>query len=231
MKCALFAAVACLLAVHSAATARAAGSSLTIELPRDSTIRSAVAVAPVLKLQSEGVADRHRVVFSNLLPNIAYDVRIALADGTILQGVDLSWYGPEPAKPNAGPLDEEDRKQIDEQVAGIKAFENKRRLLAIRGDHDRAVLLMELIRDTPFYGRKGDEVIWRIELWYFKNQHGGWERIGQQNKVLRRERFPSQRDFQSQVRQIRWLPELGDIRLGKDESRLIPLVLPTEREN
>jgi hypothetical protein len=142
----------------------------------------------------------------------------------VLQGVDMGWYGDEPLTGDVKPMDEDDRKQIQELFDGIKAFENKRKMLLISGNHERVTILAELIRDTAFYSDKGGEIIWRIELWYFKNQHGGWEKIAQANKVLRRERFTKKEDFEKATA-TKWIVELGGIKLAKDEMRVLKVSL------
>ena len=100
----------------------------------------------------------------------------------------------------------------------VPGFYNKRDFLRLDGDHDRAVALLRLVRDNGFVNDKGGEVIWRIELWYFKNQAGGWEAVPQQNKVLRRERFPGAAARKAAEDPIRWTRELGGIRVGKQEA-------------
>jgi thiamine biosynthesis lipoprotein ApbE len=194
-----------------------AGKTLIVELPEDAKPQSATATAGDLKLESKGTVASKAVTFANLLPETRYDLKISLDDGTVLHGVDLGWHGPEPARPDAQALDEDDRKQIDELFQGIKGFENKRNLLRIAGTHDRATVLAELIRDTAFHSDTGGEIIWRIELWYFQNQHGGWEKVQQASRILRRERFTSRQELLKETRRLRWIPELGGIRLNKDE--------------
>jgi len=205
------------------ATGAQAACELHVKLAEGQKVQSATAMATQLKLGIKGEASGPEVTFKDLLPDTAYDVQITLADGTVLQGVDMSWYGPEPAKPDAQALDEDDRQQIKELFEGVKAFENKRNLLAMAGNHDRVTILAELIRDDAFYGRKGDEVIWRVELWYFKNQHGGWEKVQQQNKVLRRVRFTGAAEYQRETSKLKWVAELGGIKVGKEQSRTVEL--------
>jgi len=199
-----------------------AESRLVVQAPEG--VQAAVATARQLKLDCRGTIEGRVITFANLLPDTPYDIRLTLADGTILQGADMSWYSPEPVKADVQPLDDDDRKQIREVFEGVKAFENRRNMLLLAGNHDRATVLAELIRDSGFHSSRGDEVIWRVELWYFKNQHGGWERISQQNKVLRRERFASKQEFTRQTGKLKWLAELGGIRVGKD--RTASLTLP-----
>jgi hypothetical protein len=73
-------------------------------------------------------------------------------------------------------------------VGDLKDFMEIRRPLYVRGHGRRATMLLELMRTRQFYASKG-EVIWRVELWYFENQYGGWEKLANQEVVLRRERI------------------------------------------
>jgi hypothetical protein len=206
----------------------AAGPSLSIELPVEWKAESATATAAQLKVEFKGAVAGRLVTFANLLPATAYSVRIALADGAVLQGVDLSWHSPEAARNDAGPLDDDDRKQITAIVKDVQGFENKKDILLLSGNHDRAVALVQLIRDSGFHSDKGGELIWRIELWYFKNQHGGWEKVPQTNKVLRRERFTAKQQFE-QAMKIKWMPGLGGITLGQDETRKLTTTMPEKK--
>jgi hypothetical protein len=193
-------------------------------LPAGKQVKSAVAVAPAMKLEVEGKVDGQVVTFAKVLPDTAYDLRVTLSDGTVIQGVDLGWYNEKPARKDAGDLDNDDREQIRAIVQDVPGFYNKRDILMLRGDHDRAVALLRLVRDKDFVNDKGGEVIWRIELWYFKNQNGGWEAVQQQNRILRRERFPSPAARKAAEDPIRWTPSLGGIRIGKNEvSRAVTL--------
>jgi hypothetical protein len=98
--------------------------------------------------------------------------------------------------------------------------------LQLRGDGSQAVGLVQLVRSKTFHGDKGDEVIWRIELWYFKNEYGGWSKIAQVNKVVRRERFKTEGDYQAATARLEWIPDLGGIMMPKgDAGRTISLPL------
>ncbi len=209
----------CLLLLRAGeAIAAAQAPTLVVQLPPALKASAAIAEARSLKLSTKGTCDENTITFANLLPDTAYDIQVTLVDGSILQGVDMGWYDLEPAK-GKEPLDEDDYKQITEMYFGHEGFENKRNLLRLNGTHERATLLAELIRDKEFHSDKGGEIIWRVELWYFKNQHGGWEKIAQQNKVLRRERFTSKPQYDQTVGKLKWEPELGGIRIGKDEGK------------
>jgi len=209
-----------LLLAPLALTTRAGANDLVIKLPTlpvGKQVKSAVATAPLLKLDVEGKADGQTITFPKVLPDTAYNIRLTLSDGTVFQGVDLSWYNEEPAKKDAGDMDKDDREQIRAIVQDVPGFYNKCDFLMLQGDHDRAVALLRLVRDKGFVNDKGGEVIWRIELWYFKNQLGGWEAVQQQNKVLHRERFPSTAARNAVEGPLRWVPQLGGLTVSKNE--------------
>jgi hypothetical protein len=163
---------------------------------------------------------------NNLLPETPYDLTLTLADGTVLQGVNLSWYGLDAPKAGAAPLADDDRKAIAGLLKNPKAFENKQNVRFISGDENRATVLVELIRDKDFHA-SGGNIIWRVELWYFENQFGGWAKIAQQSKVLRRERFKDQKAFDAATSKIKWIPQLGGIKLAKDKPTT-EITLPSE---
>jgi hypothetical protein len=202
-----------------------ADTTLEVRIPEGKRIKSAVAAATGLKMETKGQPAGNIAMFAKLLPQTAYDIIITLEDGVTWRTVDMSWYVQTGAR-KSEEMDDDDRKQIQELFDGIKGFENKRKMLAMRGDHDRAVVLAELIRDSAFHSDKGGEIIWRVELWYFQNQHGGWEKVPQQNKVLRRERFTSREQFEKEAQCLRWIPMNGPIRIEKDERRTIALAEP-----
>lgn len=184
-------------------------AELVIQLPETVEVIAATASARETGLISTAKIAHRQVVFSGLSEDSIYEVRIKLGDGRVLQGVDLSWHSDEPAPEDAGPLDDDDGKQIQTLVESIRGFENRRDMLRLAGSHDRAVALVQLIRDQPFHGDKAGEVIWRVELWYFMNQHGGWEKVSQQDRVLRRERLKSSTELRQVVDSLVWLPELA----------------------
>lgn len=158
--------------------------------------------------------------FANVPDNAPLTVRVHLTDGTELQGVDLSWYSGEPAKPDASELTDDDRQAIRAIVQDVPSFYNKSDLLLLMGNHDRAVALVQLVRDTDFHA-SGGNVVWRVELYYFKFQYGGWEKVPQQNKVVRRERFKSPEAHRAAVDKLRWVAALGGLPVRKDEERRV----------
>lgn len=187
--------------------------SLTVQTPADLKVASGVATA--LKTDVRGEVGEQGVVFEKLSAQTPYDVKLTLADGGVIQGVDLSWYDAEPAKTDAGELTDDDRSAIAD-IVHVPSFYNKSDILALQGDHDRVVALVQLVRDKDFYNGKG-QIIWRVELWYFHDDFGGWEKVDQQNKIIRRERFKSREEYDAAVGKLKWAPELGGIRLSADD--------------
>jgi hypothetical protein len=188
------------------------GVRLAVKVPAGTRVKAAVAQASSLKLETVGAVTKDGIRFEKLLADTPYELRVTLDDGTVLQGVDMSWHSDEPAKEDAGELSDDDREQVRAIVADIPRFYNKCEILRLQGDHDRATALVRLVRDKQFVNDQGGEIVWRIELWYFKNQAGGWEAINQQNKVLRRERFRDRKAYAAEADHIRWVPELGGIK-------------------
>lgn len=185
--------------------------TLKIQLPDGAKVASAAAIPAGSKTEVQGKIGDGKVTFPNLLAGQTYDVRLTMADGTTAQGVDMDWYNDDDAKENAGAVTDDDRQQI-QAILDVPSFYNKNDVLALQGDHDRATGLVRLVRDKDFYAGKG-EIVWRVELWYFKNQHGGWEKVQQQNKILRRERFKNREAYESATQKIKWCGALGGLLL------------------
>jgi hypothetical protein len=192
----------------------AAGVSLTVEMPEGVKPVSAKAMVPAMKLESPGKIDGRTIIFGGLLPDTHYDLEVTGDDGAVYRGADLSWYDDEAPDPHVAPMNDDDHDQVRALVSDVKQFYDKSEILVMRGDHDRATVLVQQTRSTPFHSGKDNEVIWRIEMWYFRNRHGGWERVSQQNKVLRRERFSSEQ-FWKETQKLHWVPALGGVMVSK----------------
>ncbi len=183
-----------------------------------------------MKLKVTGSIQGDTIRFAKLLPNTPYDLTITLKDGTTLQGVNLGWLNEEPVNPNVQPMTDEDRTEIYGLVKPDKDFFNKIEILQLSGDHNRATALVRMIRDRAFHSDKGGEVISRFEIWYFRFEYGGWEKVQQGQKILRRDRFKSQEEYEKTIGVIKWVPELGGIKLEKGKNREITLAaLPGDK--
>lgn len=121
-------------------------------------------------------------------------------------------------RPIAVQLSEADRDKLVEWVDNVKAFENKRRVLFVRGNDASAKVLVELIRDEPTtLAARESTVFWRVEVWSFRKLHGGWEKTD--SDVIDREKL-TERDF----RKLNWIfdPRLGGFEVPEKGRATVP---------
>ncbi|MGH7213585.1 MAG: hypothetical protein ACREIT_02295 [Tepidisphaeraceae bacterium] len=205
----------------------ATAGTIVVELPEGLTAKSAtLADRDARPLPGRGAIDGQTVRFQKLESDTPHSIVITLADGGILHGADLSWHNEEPANPEAGAMTQDDLAQVNAIVTDVQAFTNKHQILHLRGDHERAVAVLQLVRDREFHADKGGEIIWRIEIWYFRNNNGGWEKERQLNRILRRERFGTREGYDAATKPVKWVPELGGIVLS-DEQPSVTVKLPS----
>ena len=202
-------------------------ASIVVRLPPGSRpTAAAAAVAKDATLNKPATVAGDTVTVADAKPGAAYDMRVTLADGTVLQGVDLGWYSRVPDRANAEPLTDDDRQQMADVRTKVLSFFDRGDEVLVRGNHNRAVVLVDLRRERAFHSDQGDrEVIWRPELWYFENHHGGWEKVQQTDRNLRRERFASAAAYHAVVDRLRWVPELGGLKVkpaGGDLTVTVP---------
>jgi len=141
--------------------------------------------------------------FAGLPGDATYDVCLRTNDGRRLEGIDLDFVdhrmirlaelrrkqlGLPAEKPHA--FNADDVQEMLKYVRDLKDFCTTRRAIYVRGHGPRATMLVELIRAEDYFARKGDEIIWRIELWYFEYRYGGWDRLANQERILHRTRTP-----------------------------------------
>jgi len=126
------------------------------------------------------------------LPRGFYDLMIETTAGRI-DGINLRDtpdpfdLAPTPSK--GGPLTKKDLQWVTTFVKTMKMFENKRRLLYVSGDSERAKAFVEKIRDEKTtLPSKEPQVFWRVEIWQFRKMYGGWRR--QSWQVVYRRRMP-----------------------------------------
>lgn len=142
-----------------------------------------------------------RFVFKALPGAATYDICVTTTSGREIQGIDMDFVDARMielaqarrkqlglAEPAAHSFDQQDASALKDWVKDLKDFMELRRVLYIQGHGATATMLVELMRSREFY-ESGDQIIWRVELWYFEYQHGGWERLPNQERVLRRERI------------------------------------------
>lgn len=167
-------------------------------------------VRPV-RVEIDGTA--RLAVFSNLDPLVRYDVMLHLAGGGQIEGADLDVVGRRFVQVAAGAhvFGDEDEAMIREQILGVEEYEDQVRVLSVQGDGGDALALVEKIRTRPFHGSGAGEVIWRVEVWPFRWQYGGWVKLAAREQILVHERLPGAR-LQERVHVFE--PQLGGLSVG-----------------
>jgi len=144
--------------------------------------------------------------FDNLPGDASYDIAIITDKGERIEGIDLSWFEARlirlakirrkqlglPPEPKRN-FTRTDADELLRYVKDLKDFMDTRRVIYLKSDGRRATMLVEVMRTKPFHSRKGDEIIWRMELWYFRFRYGGWERVANVHRVLERQRISRSR--------------------------------------
>jgi hypothetical protein len=147
-----------------------------------------------------------KFLFQDLPGDATYDLVLTTADGRTIEGIDLDMPDARLARlaevrrkdlglppPPAHAFSADDANEILQYVAKMEDFMDLRRTLYLRGSGARATALVELLRTKEYHSAKPGELIWRVELWYFQFSSGSWERIGETERVLRRERLPHEK--------------------------------------
>ena len=183
-----------------------------------------------------------RFAFCDLPGDETYDLGAKTADGRVVEGIDLRFVDQrltglaEIRRKQLGlpaaeghEFSRDDADELLKFASDLKPndFMDQGRVLYLAGDGGRATMLVELMRLRDFYDVKttasGKQLIWRVELWYFEYQYGGWERVPNQERVLRRERIPSG-DWQKIS--VEYLPAMS-VHVDKDgKSAPVTFTLP-----
>ncbi len=145
-----------------------------------------------------------KFLFNGLPGDAAYDLIVEHTDGRRIEGIDLSFVDARllrlaaarrkqlglPPEVNR-PFSQADTDALLRFVADMTDFMDTRRVLYLQGHGKRATMLVELLRTREFVASK-DDVIWRVELWYFEKHAGGWQRVRNQHRVVSRFRGPAE---------------------------------------
>ncbi len=152
-----------------------------------------------------------------------YDLIVETTVGR-MEGIDLSPLESElerlrrrRARANPREFSKDDRKSIVELITKVRQFENFVRALYVKGHGEKATALVEKARlqddkTGKFHSEKGNEAIWRVELWHFRKWFGGWERVSNVETVLYRKRMP-----RAQYDAMNWVfvDDLGGIEVNE----------------
>ncbi|MEA3368292.1 MAG: hypothetical protein U9R68_09290 [Planctomycetota bacterium] len=127
--------------------------------------------------------------------------------------------------PAKGEFTDQDRAAVRRIIHKVKRYENKVTDMVISASGETAVALVELLMDAPFHGRKGDEVTWRIEKWYYDKLYDAWNTF--RSQCLYRLRA-SKAEWQTWGWQFE--PKLGglDITYGMEGPVEVKYAIPAE---
>jgi hypothetical protein len=153
-----------------------------------------------------------RFKVDNLMTNTFYDLVVTLKSGKIfgigLQHKDAALERLKDETPEGEKFTQKDLDEIKRKGLEPETFTNKNRYLLVHGKGDHCQTIVEMMRDTPFYAEKGDEIIYRLEKWYWQRQYGGWEKLRNADEALFRTREPVA-EFNRKFVVV--VPELGGI--------------------
>ncbi len=165
-----------------------------------------------------------RFSFQNMPGDSAYDICVVTTDGREFEGIDLEFISARldrlaemrrvelgvPSEKIEEQFSIEDVRAIQEFVASWQDFMDTKRILYIQCQGNRATVLIELMRTREFHksrnqGQAQSQLVWRIELWYMQKQGGGWAKLPNVERLLRRER--SQLDEWQKI-SVEYYPQL-----------------------
>ena len=165
-------------------------------------------------------SDTDEFRFSHLERGRRYDLIIRTAKSRI-EGVDMRLARQVDAASeridDPRPFEAEDEDEIRSLIIKPKRFMNEVEPLYVRGRDRQAVALVSLARTREFHSSKRGEVVWRVELWRFRWQFGGWERVPNVENVLYRERIKG-KTWESM--RVAFDPALGGLEPGSSEKPL-----------
>jgi len=113
-------------------------------------------------------------------------------------------------------------RQCFDALAKVKRFENYFRVIYASGTAENVKALVELRRDGGFYAVKGEEVVWRSEIWTF-TWAGAWSAQNRGAKVLERVRI--QRAEFDKFERL-YDPRLGGAIVRNDAKTKVEYTLP-----
>jgi hypothetical protein len=149
------------------------------------------------------------------LPAGTYDCLFDFGDAR-LEGVNFQV--PPSEYEEEQPLSEDDVDVIKTKVLGMNKFEDQVEVLAIEGNIQHAVILLNKLRTKPFYESKPGEVIWRAELWHFERPEETWLKVQDEMFiVLYRERI--QRSLYDK-KSLTFDPRYGGLKIAADDSEI-----------
>jgi hypothetical protein len=179
-------------------------------------VKAATAIRRDTRKKYSGTVDRQSSTFTieGLPLDAAYDVILDFDGGPRLEGIDLAV--PPSDYEEEQPLIDEDIETITKKVRGLNKFEDVVDVLAIQGNIQHAVVLLNKLRTRPFFNSQPGEVVWRAELWHFERPDETWVKVQDELfVVLHRERLQAYR-----AKSVTFDGRLGGLRPTADSTRI-----------
>jgi hypothetical protein len=198
--------------------ANAASAGEIIGRVEGAYVKSATAVHRASRKRTAGRVDQPTGEFAidGLALDASYDVVLDFDGGPRLEGIDLSV--PASDYEEEQPLTDEDVADITERVRGLNKFEDVIDVLALQGNIQHAVVLLNKLRTRPFYNSQPGEIVWRAELWHFERPDETWVKVQEELfVVLYRERM-QEKSYRAKC--ITFDPALGGLRPTSEAPRI-----------
>ncbi len=200
---------------HVALAAPPTGS-ITGAVPAGKALSKVTAIDRQSNKKFPGTIDKSKVRFTvDGLPAGTYDCVLDFGDAR-LEGVNFQV--PASDYEEEQPLTEEDVATIKAKVQSMNKFEDQVEIMAIQGNIQHAVILLNKLRTKEFYAAKPGEIIWRAELWHFERPEETWLKVQDEMFiVLYRERIQKS-DYDK--KSVTFDPRCGGLKITDESPRI-----------
>ena len=213
--------------------ARPLAEKLTIDASRNVPSLSADCRSiPRTAQQNDRLPEQADHFTFNLKPGRHYDVTLNRIGGSIVRLIDLSWYNAEPPAPNAGCAGRRRSHSRSTQiVTDIKQFTNHNQMvIALIGDGDRAIALMDLRRDSAFpQPPRAARSFGESKSGTSKTRPAAGPRCSRSDRLIDRQRFASADEFEKVYASETWAPMAKGLAIdhGHDSAVTVELAATT----
>ena len=190
--------------------------SITGAIPAGKKLTKATAIDRQSSKSYPGKIDEAKSQFViEGLPPGTYDCILDFGDAR-LEGVNFQV--PASDYEEEQPLTPEDVAVIKAKVLSMNKFEDQIEIMAIQGNIQHAVILLNKLRTKEFYAAKPGEIIWRAELWHFERPEETWLKVQDEMFiVMYRERIQrSEYDKKS----VTFDPQYGGLEITEGKTRI-----------
>jgi len=199
-----------------AAPSTLSAGSITGAIPEGKMPSKATAIDRQSSKKYPGTIDADKGRFAiDGLPAGRYDCILDFGDAR-LEGVNFQV--PASDYEEEQPLTPEDVAVIKAKVLSMNKFEDQIEIMAIQGNIQHAVILLNKLRTKEFYAAKPGEIIWRAELWHFERPEETWLKVQDEMFiVLYRERIQrSEYDKKG----VTFDPQLGGLEVTAEKPKI-----------